>query len=326
VSRPSFFIVGHSKSGTSALSAFLGQHPELFVCKPEEPNYFVPSWCRAAGPPSHFVPRSEAEYLALFEPAAAGARCGEASAAYLYSPEAAGLIAEFEPAARIVMIFREPVDFLRSYHLQLLKNPPEEGEEERDLRRAVELEGERRAGRALPAGCLIPEMLFYAGDRLRYEEHYDRYATRFPSEQILPLVYDDFRADNAGTVRRVFEFLGVDPAFEPRLGDHNTGGAALRSRRLAGLMRTATHGGGAVARVRRALPKRLRRRAAGLAYERVVFEPAPALEPELAAEIRERARPHVAALGQRLGRDLERQWGYGGALAGSLSPARSRGA
>ena len=29
--RPSFFIVGHSKSGTTALAQFLGQHPALFM-------------------------------------------------------------------------------------------------------------------------------------------------------------------------------------------------------------------------------------------------------------------------------------------------------
>ena len=310
MSRPSFFIVGHSKSGTSALSAFLHQHPELFVCKPEEPNYFCPSWCRAPGPPSAFHPRTEAEYLALFDAAGPGRQCGEASAAYLYSPESAQLIARFAPAARILMIFREPVDFLRSYHLQLLKNVPAEGETERDLGRAIGLEAERRAGRSLPAGCLIPEMLFYASERLRYEEHFDRYAARFPTAQILPLLYEDFRADNPGTVRRVFEFLGVDPDFEPRFEDHNTGGAALRSRRLQALMRAATHGGGAAGRARRLLPRGLRRRAAEIAYERVVFEPGAAVEPRLAAELRERARPHVEALGTRLGRDLPARWGY----------------
>ncbi len=331
MSRPSFFIAGHSKSGTTALAEFLHQHPRLFVCKPEEPNYFCPSWCRAPGPPSCFFARTEAEYLSLFDRAEPGRLCGEASAAYLYSPEAATLIHEFEPRARIVMIFREPVEFLRSYHLQLLKNAPAEGETVRDLAEAIRLEPERRAGRRLPEGCLLPEMLRYTTDRLRYEEHFDRFAALFPAGQALPLVYDDFRADNAGTVRRVFEFLGVDPGFEPTLGDHNTGGAALRSRRLQSLLREATHSGGVAARARRLLPRRLRRRAIDLAYSRVAFEQAPALDPGLAAEIRAKAAPHVEALGQRLGRDLLGEWGYRDAVAGEgpvkgppPAPARTR--
>jgi Sulfotransferase domain len=310
VSRPSFFIVGHSKSGTSALSIFLGQHPQLFVCKPEEPNYFCPSWCRAPGPPSLFRPRSEAQYLELFEPAAPGQLCGEASAAYLYSEEAARLIAEFSPRARIIAIFREPVEFLRSYHLQLLKNVPAEGETVRDLGEAIRLEADRRAGRKLPNGCLVPELLWYATDRLRYDEHLDRFTARFPSDLVLPLIYDDFRRDNASTVRRVLEFLGVDPSFEPRLEEHNTGGVALRSRRLQSLLRRATHSDGAVGRARVLLPQRLRRRAVAAAYERVVFEKAPPVPPELAVEIRARAAPHVAGLGARLGRDLLEEWDY----------------
>jgi hypothetical protein len=89
--RPSFFIVGHSKSGTTALARFLDQHPALHMSRPKEPNYFCPEFCRAdaaagrpaGAPQTAFVRRTEAEYLALFDGARPGQRCGEASAAYL---------------------------------------------------------------------------------------------------------------------------------------------------------------------------------------------------------------------------------------------------
>lgn len=110
--RPSFFIAGHSKSGTTALAMFLRQHRKIFICDPMEPNFFCPSWCRADGPPSHFFRRTEEQYLSLFGRAAPGQLCGEASAVYLYSPEAAQRIHDFNPDARIVMVFREPVEFL----------------------------------------------------------------------------------------------------------------------------------------------------------------------------------------------------------------------
>jgi hypothetical protein len=315
VNRPSFFIAGHSKSGTTALARFLHQHPSLFVCDPEEPNHFCPSFCRAPGPPSRFFRRTESEYLALFEEAGPDQLCGEASAAYLYSEDAAELIHEFDPGARIIVIFREPVDFLRSYHLQMLKNTPVEGETVRDLGEAIRLEPDRRAGRKLPDGCLIPELLYYASDRLRYDEHFDRFAARFPADQILALTYDDFRRDNEGTVRRVLGFLGVDESFQPQLGEHNTGGKELRSRRIQNLLRAATHGTGVAARARRVLPKRLRQKAIGAAYDRVAFQKAAAVDERLASEIRDRAAPHLAALGDRLGRDLLAEWGYANVAA-----------
>jgi hypothetical protein len=316
--RPSFFIVGHSKCGTTALARFLHEHPRLFVCDPEEPNYFCPSLCRADGPPSLFFGRSEDEYLSLFDAAQPGQLCGEASAAYLFSTEAAERIAEFDPDARIIMIFREPADFLHSYHLQLLKNAPAEGETVRDLGEAIGLESERRAGRQLPEGCLLPEFLQYSTDRIRYDEHFDRFAARFPNKQILPLIYEDFRRDNGATVRRVFEFLGVDPNFEVQLRDYNTGGVALRSRRMQSLLRRATHGSGAAARARAMVPQGVRRRAIRAAYDGLVLERPTGLDDDLAAEIRSKAVPHVAALGDRLGRDLLDEWGF-------LEAARSGG-
>jgi hypothetical protein len=310
VNRPSSFIVGHSKSGTTALGTFLEQHPDLFMCDPMEPNYFCPAWCRAPGPPSRFFRLTEPEYLALFDAARPGQQCFEASAVYLYSPEAPARIYDFDPNARIIMIFREPVAFLRSYHLQLLKNTPTEAETIKDLGEALRLEPARRRGEAIPDGCVVPELLYYGTERLRYEEHYDRFASLFPEEQILALIYDDFRRDNLGTVRRVFEFLGVDPGFRPSVGEHNAGGVALRSRRAEGMMRRASHAQGLARLARRSIPKRLRRRAARTIYNRVVFEEPPPLEAAVVADIRARARPHVEALGDRLGRDLVAEWGY----------------
>lgn len=317
--RPSFFVVGHSKSGTTALARFLGQHPGLFMCEPKEPNYFCPSFCRiddpAEAPGSAFVRRTEAAYLALFDAARPGQRCGEASAAYLYSEDAAARIHAFDPGARIVMLFREPVSFLRSYHLQLLKNPVSEGETVRDLGEAIRLEPARRRGERLPKGCRIPEMLYYTTDRLAYDAHYDRFAALFPPEQLLAFVYDDFRRDNAGTVRRVFDFLGVDPSFVPDFGEHNTGGRVVRSRQAHRWLHALTTGRGALGRVKplaKALvPQGLRRRAMEVAYRRLVYGTPPPLDPAVAETIRAAARPHVAALGERLGRDLLVEWGYG---------------
>jgi hypothetical protein len=84
----------------------------------------------------------------------------------------------------------------------------------------------------------------------------------------------------------------------------------VRSRRAHSLAYRATHAGGPIAWSRRVLPKRLRRRAIDAAFKSLVFEPAPALDPELAAQIRSLARPQVEELGTRLGRDLLEEWGY----------------
>jgi sulfotransferase family protein len=306
VSRPQFFVVGHPKCGTTALANFLRQHPEIFVSLPKEPCYFVPTWCRAE-PPSMFVRRTEEEYLALFDGADDDQVPGEASVVYLNSPEAADLIHAFNPHARIVMVFREPFSFLRSLHLQLLNNPPADGESVADLGEAIALEPERREGRRIPRGCVVPELLMYTSEWLRYADHYDRFAERFPTQQRLTLVYDDFRRDNQGMLAEVFRFLGVDPEFRAALREVNVGGRRPRAKWMQRGFRTATHGGGMVGRARAAVPRPVRRRMIR-AYRRNAFRAAAPVPDDLAATIRRIAAPHVAALGSRIGRDLTAEW------------------
>ena len=100
---------------------------------------------------------------------------GEGSASYLRSPQAAGRIAAARPDARIMAILREPASFLRSFHLQVVQA---HYEDQRDLARALSLEGERRRGRHLPKRSLWPQELLYS-DHVRYVEQLRRYHERF---------------------------------------------------------------------------------------------------------------------------------------------------
>lgn len=313
VARPSFFIVGNSKSGTTAMSRFLDQHPDLFVCRPEEPNYFATDFCRDPDPAGLFHPRSEADYLAMFAAAAPHQRCGEASACYLYSDEAVANIAAFDPDARLVAIFREPVSFLRSYHVQMLKNPIKEGEAEQDFERALALEADRKRGVHVPEGCLVPEFLYYR-ERVRYADHLARVYRHVPKEQVLVLLYDDFKDDNAGTVRRVFDFLGVDPDFAPAFGAHNTGGKVVTSRRAQDLVHKLEHGAGPFTLVkalaRALLPAPLRRRLVKGAYRKVVLRDAARPDADLVRRLKRAFKPDVEAFAALTGLDVVTRWGY----------------
>ena len=101
---------------------------------------------------------------------------------------------------------REPASFLRSLHLQFVQSYVET---EGDLRKALSLEDERRRGRRIPRHTYWPQALLYS-EHVRYVEQLRRYHAEFPPENVLVLIYDDFRADNEGTVRAVLRFLEVD--------------------------------------------------------------------------------------------------------------------
>jgi len=295
---PDFYIVGHPKSGTTALYEMLRRHPQIFMPDLKEPRWFASDLrerFQAHGSPVH--PQTLEEYAALFEPAGAEQLVGEASPSYLRSRVAAEEIARLRPDARIVAVLREPAGFLRSMHLEMLQNRVEE---ETDLRRAIAQE--EVVG---PDGTAL---LRYT-DRVAYVEQLRRYEERFGPEQVLVLIYDDFRADNEGTVRAVLRFLDVDAEVPIEPVEANPS-VRVRSLRRDDAVRAVHAGRGPLGRGAKAagalVPGRIR---AGVRRRFLYADPEPP-DPELMAELRRRFRPEVVALGRHLNRDLVSLWGY----------------
>jgi hypothetical protein len=305
---PDFFIVGHAKSGTSALYRMLRAHPQIFMPEVKEPSFFVPELPIGRSNPRRY-PSTLDDYEALFAAAAPDQLAGEATTAYLWSADAARRIAEVRPDARIIAILREPASFLRSLHLQFVRDHTET---ETDLRTALELEPERREGRSIPPGSTRPQWLLYS-EQIRYVEQLERYCDAFSAEQMLVLIYEDYRADNAATVERVLDFLGVEPAPEVDQLDVNSA-VRIRSPRLWRMVRSVYLGRGAAPRavkaaIKRVTSQRLRRRALAVHYRAQRAQPPPP-DPELTRELRRRFKPEVEALSEYLGRDLVKLWGY----------------
>ncbi len=310
---PDFFIVGHPKCGTTALYEMLRRHPQIHMSVEKEP-WFFSTELRFRAPPRKPVgiPDTLDEYLALFAGAAPGQRIGEASTTYLWSRAAAGAIAEVQPDARIIAILREPAGFLRSLHLQFLEAHIET---EPDLRRALSLEDARRRGGQLDKHAYWPQMLLYS-EHVRYVEQLRRYQERFPAEQLLVLLYDDFRADNEATVRRVLRFLEVDGDAPIEVVEANPT-VRPRSQRLHGLVHAVSVGRGPASRtvktaVKALTPDQPRRDLLHTFRRRVVYRaPAATAEDEaFMRELRVRFKPEVLALSEHLGRDLVSLWGY----------------
>ncbi len=298
---PDFFIVGHNKSGTTALYEMLRRHPQIYMPDVKEPMFFDRE-LHVGLEPSSSHPDTLEDYLALFEAAKPGQRAGEASPGYLRSRTAAARIAELEPDARIIAILREPASFLRSMHLELLKDHVEK---ETDLRRAMEREERMREQKPT---------LWYSMDRVQYVEQLHRYHDAFPPEQVLVLIYDDFRADNEGTVRSVLRFLGVDESLPPAVMEANPT-VRVRSPRLYEMVRSLYLGRGPAARaakgaIKALTPQRLRREGLGTMRRRVLYgRPRPADE-EFMLELRRRFKGEVIALSEYLDRDFVSLWGY----------------
>jgi hypothetical protein len=275
----------------------------------KEPLFFSSDMrLRFATPRSGKVPQTLDAYLALFADADQQQLWGEASSSYLWSRTAAAAIAALQPGARIIAVLREPASFLRSLHLQFMQIHVES---QGSFRKALALEPSRREGKSIPRRSHRPQLLLYS-EHVRYVEQLRRYEAAFPPEQLLVLIYDDFRADNKATVRKILRFLELDDSAPVRVKDANPT-VVVRSPRLHELSQAVSLGQSPMARAANAMVKALGprnvRRAVAI-RERLLMGSPRSADDALMLELRQRYKPEVQALSEHLDRDLVTLWGY----------------
>lgn len=231
---PNFFVVGVPKAGTTALCSYLRDHPSIFITDPKEPNFFNKDFTDAYRRRRSFATaiNTEEEYVRLYGSASDTHQArGEGTVWYLYSNVALKNIKQFTPNAKIIAIFRDPVEMVYSLHSQLQFSL---NEDVADFQEAWELQEARSRGEAIPPRCQEPMLLHYRAVA-RYEEQLSRLYHIFDCEQVLPLLFDDFADDTLTVYRRVLDFLKIDydgRCSFPRINQNKQ----LRSRILQSLL------------------------------------------------------------------------------------------
>ena len=333
--KPNLFIVGAAKSGTSALWLFLRQHPDIFMSKLKEPRFFCKDkieeserfykenlrllnkgclFFRRYLDRPFFQFKTEEDYLSLFANWKTEKIAGEASPIYLDSEVAAREIYSFNPDAKVIIMLRDPVEFMYSAHSQELRA----NETVKDFKKALSLEEERRKGKHLPkfSPLSLPSILFYS-ERAKFTEQIERYYDVFDPKQIKVIIYDDFKKDNAKVYWEVLEFLGVDPSFTPKFESVNVNKKSafpklkmlLKSSLLSSLF----------ARMysvpRYFLPPKLFTKYTKLKrfiYQEFLLkkQPRDPMDPDLRRKLMEKFKPEVKRLSRLVGKDLVVLWGY----------------
>jgi len=197
---PNFFIVGAPKCGTTALSVYLGAHPNAFMCVPKEPAYFALDF------PAIRVAKNWNEYATLFQGAdKTHAAVGEASTIYMYSEVAVAELHRKFPSARLLVMLRNPLDLVVSLHGQRLHDCDEDIA---DFARAWALCEDRRTGSKIPARCRERKTLLYDEAALLGTQ-LQRLLDIFPKSQVRWWFHEDFAADPARVYREALSFLGL---------------------------------------------------------------------------------------------------------------------
>jgi hypothetical protein len=181
---PTFITIGTMKGGTSALHNYLNQHPEIGMSKPKETDFF----CRDDHG-GHDLDWYHERFPST------GGQIGESSPNYTKRHLFDGVVERIHealPDLRLIFVARDPIDRAVSHFLHNVDKG--------------------RVG--------VDDFSAYFDDlenpallTSRYAYQLEPYVETFGLDHILVLASEDLRNDRAATLRRVFEYLGVDPDF-----------------------------------------------------------------------------------------------------------------
>ncbi len=293
---PNFLMIGCSKAGTTSLHTYLGQHPDVFMSPIKEPGYFAFTGTDGRFPimSDHPFITDRKDYEHLFDAVTAETVIGESSTHYLdyASPSLVERIHTALPRVRILTVLRHPVDRAYSRFTMFL--------------------GGGRAGNREFREWFLDDLEVYHAPLLpnRERQHVAistasrlaLYLDRFPAEHTEVKLYDDLQANPTAFVRKIYEFLDVDPAFEPDTGIRRNTGGVYRSRTIEFLFNRPNP---IRWMARRLIPAASRIAGRDRIRERMVTS-APKLDPNLRSELtaREVIQCEIDDLEKLTGRDL----------------------
>lgn len=224
-------------------------------------------------------------YLKLFREAKKELAIGEASVCYLWSATAAANIRATVPEARIIVILRDPVERAFSQYLHNVAD----GVVKVSFREQIE-RGARHALREFqPLYPFLENGLYY--------EQVKRYLDVFPRQNVRALLYEEAWADTPRFLSELFEFLRVDPAFQPDLSAKELERREPRSAMLQYWLNRS----GFAPRLRTLLPDRLRQSGRAALFK----AHGPTMEGRDREFLRNYYRDDVEKLAKLLGRDLQ---------------------
>ncbi len=187
-----FFIVGAQKAGTTSLDRYLDEHPEIFLPKMKEIEYFITDSYYNQG----------IRYLNPFYQDIANQKIIGMSAVQLifldYVPKR---IHDYNPDAKIIMMFRNPIDRAYSafwYAKRMGREPLVSFE------KALEREENKKIHGFYPSLDLTYLKHGYYAEQLKYFLKY------FPKDKIYILLLDDIKKDK-NFIYPLLAWLGVNP-------------------------------------------------------------------------------------------------------------------
>lgn len=201
-----FFIVGAQRSGTTYLYQLCAEHPQIEMAQPTkpEPKFFIKDGEFELGldhyKKKYFKQGKEAKIF------------GEKSTSYIEIEKAAERISRSFPSARIIFIFRDPVERAVSNYWFSVKN----GFETLPIEEAFYKEEQRWKNFDSEKVSVSPYAYLRRGLYIDYLEMYQKY---FPIHQTHVVIQEQITRSTL-PLRDLYSFLGIETEFTPSTIHH----------------------------------------------------------------------------------------------------------
>ncbi|QYK50468.1 MAG: sulfotransferase domain-containing protein [Anaerolineales bacterium] len=291
---PNFFIVGAAKAGTTSLYKMLQSHPGIYLPYVKEPMFF----CK-----DEYYAQGIDWYVDTFFKESAGyVSRGEATPHYLYwaekvAPRIATEIRRAGGTAKLIVVLRDPVERAYSWYWNMIK----EGLE--DLPFAEALKQEQSRLREFSKELMSTGSMRYGYVRGGlYARQIKCFLRFFSKDAMYFLLQEDLRDPSGQALQGLYSFLGVSPANLKEMHDNSAG--QPYSRGLHAWLRTPSH---FKEILKRLLPisEQARHVAKVFLMERNTKNFAyPAMDPDVAVQLRESFATEVLELQALIQRDL----------------------
>ncbi len=209
-SKPDFLILGAQKGGTTSLFSYLKDHPMIEMPQDKEPRFFSTRYFDGFKSYKKNFPKKNKDRLPI---------TGEASANYLYWKEAPIRAFKHIPKAKLIVLLRNPIDRAFSRYKKYFSK----GHYTRSFDGLVKEEcayisngekGEKPESDMIQAGL--------------YERQLSNWLKKYPKEQLLILLSEDFFSNTQQEMDKIYTFLGLPPHIHESFPISNTSDKTIK--------------------------------------------------------------------------------------------------
>ncbi len=187
---PDFIVIGVAKGGTTSLYDYLNSHPKIQMPQKKELHFFDERFNEGVKAYNEKFPKKNSQGFPL---------SGDVTPRYFVRDFVPGRVKQLFPEVKLILLLRNPVERAFSHYKQHLFTKSGRSFEEH-LNDEFKLLFDENNEVDLP----LLQRGFYA-------HHLEQWLKKFPKEQILILISEDFFKNTQETMDRIYEFLQLPP-------------------------------------------------------------------------------------------------------------------